>query len=145
MDDLATIKTGGMLTDKHITWASCALKQHFPEVHGLQIPVLAQSLSFERVPSPFVQIMHNKDLVHWVAIATRDSQTVFIYDSLNTTISDEVMLQAACCLQSTSDQVEFRLIRNQKQKGGVDCGLFAIAVATDLCHGHDPASRRYII
>lgn len=35
---------------------------------------------------------------------------------------------------------KFTSVNMQVQEGNVDCGLFAIAVATDLAYGNDPAN-----
>jgi len=37
-------------------------------------------------------------------------------------------------------KVEFTSVNMQVQEGNVDCGLFAIAVATDLAYGNDPVN-----
>jgi len=34
-------------------------------------------------------------------------------------------------------------MNTQIQEGGNDCGLFAIATATTLCHGEDPVSAKF--
>ena len=55
-----------------------------------------------------------------------------------------VQVQASCILKTAmaQDYIVFQLERMQLQKGGVDCGLFAIAYATELCNGNSPASYR---
>ena len=40
-------------------------------------------------------------------------------------------------------QIAFKVRRIQFQKGSADCGLFAIAYATDLAFGNAPASFQY--
>ena len=44
---------------------------------------------------------------------------------------------------SSSDTVTFINEKVQKQIGSADCGLFALAFATDLCQGLDPTTQRY--
>ena len=44
------------------------------------------------------------------------------------------------CPQHT---VTFLNEKAQRQLGSSDCGLFALAFATDLCHGLDPLTRSY--
>ena len=41
-------------------------------------------------------------------------------------------------MQPSFDEVEFRLVNIQHQSNGSDCGLFAIACATELAHDRDP-------
>ena len=50
-------------------------------------------------------------------------------------------IAAVMCCPDTS--ITLKVEKTQFQKGGSDCGLFAIAFATDLCHGNNPASYRY--
>ena len=50
-------------------------------------------------------------------------------------------IAAIMCCPDTS--ITLKVEKTQFQKGGSDCGLFAIAFATDLCHGNNPASYRY--
>lgn len=41
------------------------------------------------------------------------------------------------------DLLQLQYMNMQKQKGGADCGLFAIAVATALCIGMDPTKLTF--
>ena len=59
------------------------------------------------------------------------STSAYNFLSLNTK-------QQICSLwQPSSDQVEFQLVNVQRQLNSSDCGLFAIANATELAHGRD--------
>ena len=40
-------------------------------------------------------------------------------------------------------QVKINSLNKQTQRGGADCGLFAIAVATSLGYGDDPAKSTF--
>ena len=41
------------------------------------------------------------------------------------------------------NQMQIILERVQCQKNAVDCGIYAIAFLTELCHRLDPASYKY--
>jgi len=43
----------------------------------------------------------------------------------------------------SSDSILFINEKVQKQINASDCGLFALAFATDLCHGVDPQTQAY--
>ena len=46
-------------------------------------------------------------------------------------------------LQTEKKHIVIEHMNTQLQKGGDDCGLFAIAAATALCHGEDPVEFKY--
>ena len=56
----------------------------------------------------------------------------------------QLSTHVAYCYIHTGDAVTFLNERVQQQFGSSDCGLFALAFATDLCHGLDPTKRNYI-
>ena len=54
------------------------------------------------------------------------------------------MIEHACrMILHTGSEVTFVYEKVQKQLGSSDCGLFALAFATDLCHGLDPTKQSY--
>ena len=52
-------------------------------------------------------------------------------------------MQIAGLLCSQQAAIEYKLHEVQNQQGISDCGLFAIASATDLAYGKKPASNKY--
>ena len=132
--DYHEIETEALLSDKHITEASCLLRKQFPDMKS-------QDLSFQSTGSPFVQILHVEGL-HWITIYAVHHTFIFIYDSMPPVISHTVQMQAAAILKSPRSEVVFEAQRTMPQEGTSDCGLFAIAYATDLCIGNDPAAYR---
>jgi len=60
-----------------------------------------------------------------------------VYNSVYTTINKETKAVISNLYGST---VSPFLVNISKQKGGADCGLFAIAIATTLALGLDPAA-----
>ena len=57
-----------------------------------------------------------------------------MYYTTSTTTQSQIA--AITCCPDTS--ITLKVEKTQFQKGGSDCGLFAIAFATDLCHGNNP-------
>ena len=141
--ELDIAREGRMLNDSHMTAASQLLKQQFPSIHGLQLTLLGQDLSFEPVDMPFIQILHVGGL-HWINVEACHDSLIRVYDSLYPTVSTSVQTQTASIMNSQKSSVTFVAERTQFQRGGVDCGLFAIAYATDLCYGNNPAAYRYV-
>ena len=145
-DAFESILDGHMLTDAHIREASYMLQKQFPSIDGLHDPVLGQRLQFPVARSKFVQILHNGSL-HWITVSNMltgsPRNQVDVFDSLNTSVNSGVTKQTASILMSDDKSILFRIRPFQKQRGGTDCGLFAIAAATSICNGRDPSSLHY--
>ncbi len=141
--EIDCLRDGKMLQDRHIDAACTLLRKQFPDVRGLQTPLLGQNLSFNPTEPPFVQIFHVGH-IHWNTIVATDDHSVKVYDSLyHQNLGPCTTMQAASILQSPHQQVKFSVENTQMQDGGADCGLFAIAYATEFCYGNCPECYRY--
>jgi hypothetical protein len=110
------LEKGEMLNDTHIDVANQMLRKQFPEVRGVQLPLLGQSLSFTE--PPFVQVLHvNGD--HWVTVIGVNSSLVKVYDSVFNTVGTSLALQTATILRTKSDIV-LEVERTQFQLGKVE-------------------------
>lgn len=89
----------------------------------------------------FAQILNS----HWVCLSTISSGpgTVKVYDSLYHNVSPIAISHSCHMLLHTGDTITFLNENVQKQISHNDCGLFALAFATDLCHSIDPATQFY--
>ena len=132
------------LTDSEIHAGQLLLKKELPFLDGLNDTTITGS---HVVParSDFVQIVNTGS--HWVClstIATRPaSGTVRIFDSLYLKPSSIAIKHACRMLMFPGDQITLINEKVQRQVGINDCGLFALAFATDLCHGLDPVNQKY--
>ena len=73
--------------------------------------------------------------------------TVFVYDSLPSTDLHSwtnVQIVAVLCSPEREINVGFPLVQIQHAYGGNYSGLFALAFATSLCDGENPAEINYI-
>ena len=107
---------------------------------GLQTPVLGTVLQFDVASSPFVQVLHDGD-VHWVVVASPPADIaadVIVYDSLHDNINKHCKMQIASLVVAAHSPLRCAIDTTQRQRGTIDCGLFAIAVATSLCFGERP-------
>ena len=141
-DMTAIIRNGDWLVDQHITIASKMLKAQFPLMSGLYNPVLGQTLSFPVTQEAFVQMLHVGGN-HWITIENVPSLFVNVYDSVYGTVSVDTKKQIASLLCTKSSTIVLKIHKTQLQVGTSDCGLFAIAYATELAFGHNPASSAY--
>ncbi len=132
------LNEGRWLTNRHIDATCALLRGQFQDARGLQCPLLGQNL---------VQILHIGGN-HWNTVVAIDTQTVKVYDSLYHSLGAGLgagtSKQSAAILRSSCKQISFSIENTQEQIGGSDCGLFAIAYATEYCYGNAPECYRFV-
>ena len=121
-DQEIVLSRRGWLTDKII---HVLLLQFFPDMAGLQPPVLQKVFAFQVHSGEFVQIIHN----HWCVVSTVGCETgvAHVYDSL------ETVRLIASLVNSPCSELRVTMMDVEKQSNGSDCGVLAIAYAFDLC------------
>lgn len=140
--------TGGeWLSANHICAAQQLMKNQYAMQNGLQDTcVLLETMTWSSQCDDFVQIICIKP-GHWACISNKFSPegSVDLYDSLHTIPkeSGSIAKQVCTILKSNQQRVTINVINVQRQDGYDDCGLFARAMATDLCAGKDPATVKY--
>lgn len=133
--DKTVISDGGMLMDQHINSAQRIIHQQFPQLGGLRSTLL-QSKPFKCEACTIVQIFHVRGN-HWITAASQKGKVVKVYDTLYASLDQpsakliQNMFQCSACT--------IKIVPAQKQVGGRDCGLFAIANATSIAFGTDPS------
>ena len=89
-----------------------------------------------------IQILHrgSPGLGHWLTISNLNCQegTVNVFDSFYNDIDKESKFQIANILKPTGKNIKFNIIPVQRQAGGTEYGLFAIAFAVALGLGFNP-------
>ena len=147
---MSSIKSGDKLSDDHVNAANELLHSQFPDIQGLCTPVLGQQLCFPNFDKvlgyagiPYIQVLHT-GADHWVAIQIISNNEVNVYNSLFATQHTyHVVEQIAAILHSSAPEINLKLEKVQFQTNTVDCGVYAIAFITDLCHNRDPACYKY--
>ena len=136
------LKKTNWLCDSEIHAGQLLLKTKFPFVDGLHDPAIAGTLVAPAI-SEFVQIVNTGN--HWVCLSTISCRpgTIKVYDSLFQRVSPIAIGHSCRLLMHTGGSVLFMNEKVQKQINSSDCGLFALAFATDLCHGIDPVTQSY--
>lgn len=145
--DRSVIESNAWLNDNIVFAAMKLLEKQVQtkgrHIYGWQSTQNRKSMSFKALPpgAKFVQIFHLGD--HWITasnVICGDHKTVRIYDSLHTSKrpSLDLMQQICSLVHPNSDLYRFDVMNVQSQKNGSDCGIFAIAYATQLAYGHDP-------
>ena len=112
-------------------------------------PVLGQRFSFPEFNTmqgyagfPYLQVLHT-GADHWVTIEIFSEKEVRVYDSVFLKQTYHTLKQIASIVKSRSHKIQILLEKVQCQKNAVDCGIYAVAFLTDLCHRLDPASCQY--
>lgn len=115
-----------------------------PKINGFQSVLNKQRVArFKKVEKDMVQILHRGSLSsgHWFTISTLNCPegTVNVFDSMYTDLDQESKSQILSILKHDGKNVKFHAIPVQRQVGGTECGLFAIAFAVALSFGLNPA------
>ena len=90
----------------------------------------------------FVQVL-NVAASHWILISTINCPpgVVNVYDSGGRYTTSRNKKEIAALLQTGKDTITLHYMNVQHQVGVSDCGLFALAFATSLCHAIDPTEN----
>ena len=120
----------------------------FPNQNGLQdTSFLFEKSVWNSQPDQFIQIIYVNP-GHWACLSnvfSGDKGTVDLYDSAHTTprAGDSIVKQAKIIQSLQKKPVKINLINVALQYSRTDCGLFAIALATDLANRVDPCKVKY--
>lgn len=148
---------GHELTDEHISLAHDILKKQIPHTDGLQSPLLSQTNGFIPVQHEGIQIHHIPERSHW-AISSCCGPHTSVYNSkeagfqLNTSLSHQLALIYRLAVEDDSkddhdgnDPINLFVQTPyvQQQRGGSDCGLFAIAFAVHLAFGDNLSTLQF--
>ena len=122
---------GNQLDNTIINFAQKLLKKQFPNINGLQNPLLQTKKQVDGEKSQRLQVVrcHSN---HWILASTVHDDSpdrVMIYDSLYDNI-DSGTLTVLRGLFGPTAMPEITEV--QKQHGTADCGVFAIAFATAI-------------
>ena len=87
----------------------------------------------------FVQVSNRGS--HWITVSNNincGDNVVDVYDSAYAYIEADTKAQVCSLMRPACDSLEIRMPNVQRQPNSYDCGLFAIAIATELTFGRDP-------
>ena len=90
--------------------------------------------------APVIQLHHDSQRHHWlVSMSTRGRLELCDSVKASTTSNDlaRQLIQTYSNVYAEEGELPFYILPTQAQSG-VDCGLHAAAVATQLCNGEDP-------
>ncbi len=128
--------------------ANRLLCSQFPSQKGLKDTcILKENHIWSSTPDQFVQIVH-VSTNHWACLSDKFSSPgcVDLFDSMHTVpVEDGTIVTQVCSILRTPEPtITTNVVNVCFQAGGRDCGLFAIAMAVDLCAGVDPVNKNYV-
>ena len=133
------------LSDETINCSQGFLYNRFPLTKGFEDTSLGILKQYSIQKNGFIQIIHDKN--HWVTIHAdpeTDESTVYLYDSLQKAkVSDSIVKQLCEIRKCSQSMLNIVSIPVQQQLNACDCGVFAVAFATDLAYDKDPAVQHY--
>ena len=145
-EDRRQLTSGEWLTANHISAAHLLLKRAFPEQNGLcDTSYLAEKFLWKSQTQNFVQVIFVGGN-HWACLSNvfcEQENIIELYDSMPSHISSTIKEQAATILHCEAPNFTIRVVNVQQQERGDSCGLFAMAIAYDLCNRKDPFLSTY--
>ena len=139
-DKSCTENPHGWLNDAIIHAAQSLLKcqsqREKSGVGGFQNPQYAKGYRFQQEGGKFVQVLHVSNS-HWITISNIGcgSDSVNVFDSAYAFIDMDGKKQVCSLMKPSGDILIMDFVNIQHQGNGSDCGLFALACATDLVYG----------
>jgi hypothetical protein len=141
---LSVLDSSEWLEMEHMDHAMALMHNKWPSIGSLQ-----SCGTMERTYGPgtpqqkFVQIVNIRNN-HWITVSNIlcDKSNIYIYDSMTPNkpnLPPLTIKSLARLLMSSDKNITFSWVRVSQQRGGSDCGLFAIANSVALCAGLDPS------
>ena len=122
----------------YIYAAQSLLKQCYPLQNGLcNTSYLKEQFDWPSIPHNFVQIIHVGNS-RWACISNKlckkdENHVVELFDSMHTEPGSTIKQQICTIPHCEKPFLTIRVIHVQRQKLGDSCGLYAIAMALDIC------------
>lgn len=151
LKDKAILESKEWLTDSIIVAVQNMLKKQTEgRIVGWQSTQLCKRKEmFKPLPLgvPFVQVL-NMDEIHWITTSNVKSTTKSVYDdtvniydsnwSLRSSLSLPTIQNICSFLKSPAKKLLFQYIDILRQENSSDCGVYALANATELALGGNP-------
>ena len=144
--DREFLDNGEWLSDAVVNASQNLLKKSYPRIGGLQPTTLGVISQFNVQKTKFVQILHIRNN-HWITVSNIrccEPARIQVFDSmLNKDLPSQAISQIAAIMCVKDPNIFLEFVPVQQQDGDSDCGVFAIAFATSLCAGSNPAEYTY--
>lgn len=149
MDDKAILTSKRWLNDSIVYSAQKLLsKQVGGAIHGWQSTQCCKRPNlFSTIPykSAFIQILNVGD-IHWITVSNilaegrHFNDVVYLFDSMRSSkVTPTIKKQICSFMRPSVDELEVLIVDVGLQPNNFDCGVYAIATATEIALGYDPA------
>ena len=134
---------GEELSDIEINYTQRLLKEKHPKINGLRTTLYNGKIT---EIDDSVQIVHCSTRHHWITVSTNNCKEgeVRVFDSVFTNCDKETEAVIYSLYQRDTENIRIIMSRCQKQIGGKDCGLFAIAFAVALVFNKCPSKLKFM-
>lgn len=143
ISDKLIIENNEWLNDSIIFVSMKLLEMQSKDIYGWQSPQNGKFNEFKPIPpsSKFIQIFHVNDN-HWVTVSNVrnvELDALTVYDSKSRdSMSIDFQEQICSLVRPRFGKVILDIARVELQENDNDCGVYAIAFATELVLNHDP-------
>ena len=140
----ATMEGYKWLDDEDINKVMELIKKQFPHLTGLHNCLIGHThQSFPKTHGNFLQILHVNEN-YWITVHNVPQLNIVnVYGSTYESTSEDAKWQIAALLRTKDNQIELKIQNVQYQNEFTDCGIFAVAFATDLAYGCNPSKCHY--
>ena len=145
MEDFSTIVCPtGWLNDKIVQAGQLLLAKSFPDINGLQSPVLAQVSGFQIHREKFVQILNINFVTHtglqfqmWVVRMVLSRCMILFTAGVS---QKHLLEQSVEWFFYQRSAIEIQVMDVSPQTNMSDCGVLALALAYEICSQKNPCS-----
>ena len=165
--DRETLIGNEELTDNIVNAAQRIMKDQFSQFIGFQNSILGINLKFKRVSrlEKSIQILHTGKhfswkrcdtanyflcctgkSAHWICVSTDGTGLVYVLDSLSLfmSLNKHTAFQVAQIYSIPATRsLQVKRLSVQQQHGTLDCGVFSIAYAVEICSGRNPEEAHF--
>lgn len=136
---------GRWLNTDHINAATTLLRKRNPEIGGLCNVEFGITSDYPKAEgNKWPQILFN-GANHWLLVAYNFiHKGVAVYDSMPFVNKSLIEANVSSLLRTEKGSFRMKVVPCQDQQNGDDCGVFAIAFATELLHGGNPSQVSFI-
>ena len=135
------------LNDNVINACQALLKRQHPTVSSFYDTVVVAALTPDlKIDTAFhnnaIQIFHDNVNKHWFCATNRNCADghLSVYCSLQMNPSSQCMAAVANLFNIEHQSLTLNIMNVVKQRGAIDCGLYAVAYAEILCREQDPCN-----
>ena len=143
---LNQIENGSRLSDEVINLASSFLWEK-RNIGGFEDTELEWNQFSQWRGKDFGQILFIEEKEHWIFVYRKGGRNVNICDSLRNNGKQDypentvrAICRIACCMDSA---LKVNCLQVQQQSNSIDCGVFAIAFAVEVCFRLPPNESSY--